>query len=265
MSSIVPGRMNGVDVSSVQGIIDWKAVKAAGFDFAYVQASRYSSTRELTFMRNVDGARDAGLAVGAYHFCSHGTDPVAQAEFFFGACGGLGNKSGELPPMVDWEHCTPASYTDHPAHCVTWLESMVRRVTELWYPDNARMRIPRRPVVYTYPVYAKGHQPALGWSTELLVYPLAYASYKAGPDGKLVPWLPGPEDGPIHALPAPWKHWTLWQYSGDRGELVPGVSGYCDRQLFNGSQGDWADFLGLARPAAELDKAVIEDVVERKQ
>lgn len=255
---VVANRVNGIDVSSVNGTPDFKKVKEAGFEFVYIQSSRYSRTQDVPFGRALDAARNAGLRVGAYHFCSHDTDPVSQAEFFHRVSGGLGSKPGELPPMVDWEFCTPSKYTNHPQHCVTWLERFLEHATLLWYPDNERMRTPRRPVVYTYPFYSKGHQPALGGSDGLGAFPLCYASYKAGPDGKLLPWLPGETDVPVHALPAPWKAWALWQYSGDRGLRVPGVSGYCDRQLFNGSSGEFAEFLGLVRPASSKEWKVKE-------
>lgn len=255
--SVIPDSINGIDVSSVQGVIDWKKVKEAGFEFVYIQSSRYSSTKDVPYLRSLDGARDAGLRVGAYHFCSHDTDPKAQAEFFYRACNGLGSKPGELPPMVDWEYCTPSKYVDHPRHCVGWVEAFLAHATLLWYPDNDLRALRRLPVIYTYPFYAQGHQPALGRST-LSKYPLCYASYKSDAAGKIVPWLPGSEDGPIHALPEPFKRWVLWQYSGDRGELVPGVSAYCDRQVFSGSQGEWSDFLGLARPVHSSEFEVKE-------
>lgn len=270
--SIVPNRINGIDLCGVQeykpGAVDFKKVKEAGFEFVYAKSSQYSKTKDFTFDSLVDRARDAGLRVGAYHFCSHDSDPEAQAEHFFRASNGLGRLPGELPPMGDWEFCTSSVYVPpkyplgHPAHCINWGERFMKRVTELWYPDNARMQVPRLPTLYTYPNYAGRHQPQLSAST-LGIYPLTYASYKSEPDGKggykLVGWLPKESQGPLHKIPGPWADWKLWQYSGNNGLRVPGVPGDCDRQLFNGSQGDWAEFLGLCRPVHQSDpKEVIE-------
>lgn len=248
---IVPGRINLIDVSSMQGVIDFKKVKEAGFRGVYVQSSRYSSTRDLPFQRNVDGAKSAGLAVGAYHFCSHNSSPEKQAEFFHRACGGLGSNPGELPPMLDWEHCTPSAYENHPFHCVQWVNTFANSATALFYPNNHRERIQRRPTLYTFPNYAKTHQPALGdLFPELDQYPLTYASYKGVADStskggyRLVPWLPKPNQQPLSPLPKPWTEWKMWQYSGNNGLPVPGVKTDCDRILFNGTEEDFQFWLG---------------------
>jgi len=250
---IVRFAYNGIDVSSANGEIDFSKVKQDGFDFVYVQSSRYSSTKDSGYQQKVDAARAAGLVVGAYHFCSHDSSPVAQAEFFYHASNGLGNKLGELPPMIDWEFCTPSKYKDHPRHCVDFLETFSSTCKDLWYgPDSSRL-----PVVYTYPSYGSSHQPALSERTSLGEYPLCYASYKSEPssDGyRLVGWVPILGTGPIHQIQRPWTTWKLWQYSGDNGLPVSGCTGSVDRQLFNGSSGDWKDFLGLERPVDSIVK-----------
>lgn len=268
-SVTVEGRINGIDVSSVNTIKDFKLVKEAGFEFVYIQSSRYSSTRELSFDRTLEAARNAGLRCGAYHFCSHDTDPVKQAEFFYKASGGLGSKPGELPPMVDWEFCTPSKYPSHPQHCVDWVEQNLVAVEGLWYPDNDNRILQRHPVLYSYPAYCGSHQPALAQKRSLGGYPLCYASYKSvrSADGKswvLVPWLPTATQAPLHALPAPFSRWTLWQYSGDKGLRVPGIANDCDRQVFNGSSGDWAEFVGRRRPVDVVEGLVKEDEFARK-
>lgn len=260
---IVEDRINGIDISGINPIISPAAIKQAGFEFVYIQCSRYSSTRDFGFDKTLDKMRGAGLRVGAYHFCSHDSDPERQAEFFYKASGGLGERNGDLPPMVDWEFCTPSKYKDHPSHCVKWLSRFMRTAEGLWYPNNADRHTPRRPVCYTYPSYTHAHQPALEQETGLGEYPLCYASYKSVPKPgggfTLVPWLPESTQGPLHAVPRPFQKWTLWQYSGDGGLQVPGVAGYCDRQVFNGTSGDFAELLGLARIHNETTFGVKED------
>jgi GH25 family lysozyme M1 (1,4-beta-N-acetylmuramidase) len=248
MSWIVEGMINGLDLCSIQDRlpIDPKAIKDAGFEFVYVKASQYSSTKDLRFDSLVDRLRNAGLSVGAYHFCSHDTDPDKQAEFFYKASSGLGSKPGELPPMVDWEFCTPSHYSSnaqkyplgHPKHCVDWLERMALAVTNLWYPDNDNRLCQRFPVVYSYPNYCGSHQPALGESW-IGGYPLCFASYRN--DGA----IPLKDHVVSHTIPRPWKTWALCQYSGDKGVAVPGISGACDRQVFNGDETAFRKFRGL--------------------
>lgn len=258
MNQTVPGRINGIDVSSIQAITQDSANKiaASGFKFAYVQSSRYSSTRDLSFGRTVDYFRKAGLRVGAYHFCSHDSDPKAQMEHFYRACGGLGIESGDMPPMIDWEFCTPAVYApNHPKHCVDWLADALMAAEGLWYCNNDNSIIKRYPVTYTYPNYGAQHQPNLGMEPSIARSPLCYASYKSKPSTsgngyELVAWIPTETQGPLHELPKPWNKWTLWQYSGDKGLAVPGVSGSCDRQVFNGTKEDFDRFCGIYRNEA---------------
>lgn len=62
--------MKGIDVSSHQGTIDWKKVKAAGIEFAIIRAGygKYESQVDVMFQKNAEGALAAGIHVGAYWF-----------------------------------------------------------------------------------------------------------------------------------------------------------------------------------------------------
>lgn len=255
------GRVQVLDACSIQVSgkqIDWDKVYEDGWRGVYWKASQYSSTWDHTFSKQIDLARKAGLAVGAYHFCSQNSDPVKQMKFFHTASDGVGMADGELPPMIDWEFCST-----HPGipekNCVEWLRDAAAAVTELWYPDNAKRilagRLERRPVIYTYPDYSKNRHPSLKLPEfdGLGAYPLCWAAYasKKGSDGawKLIPWDPSDNAEPsalgaIYSVPSPWNTWTLWQYSGNNGKPVPGV--YCDidRQLFNGDFDQFKVFLG---------------------
>ncbi len=253
----IPDRINGIDLCSLQDAVplNAKVIKEAGFAFAYVKASQYSNLPDSRFDSLVDRLSAEGISVGAYHFCAHDTDPRKQAEFFFRASRGLGTKRGQLPPMADWEFCTATRYPNHPTHCVTWIETFLQRCTELWYPDNDHCSVPRLPVIYTYPYYAAGHQPALA-SSELGKYPLCYASYTTGTTLQ-------PSRIPDHPLPKPWLKWTLCQHKGNDGR-VPGIVGACDMQVFNSTSGDWDQFLGLVRPPHLTVKDVKEDEVPQQ-
>lgn len=58
----------GIDVSENNGIINWPAVAAAGIKFAIVRSSYGRYAKDEDFVRNVNGAHDAGLQCGAYHY-----------------------------------------------------------------------------------------------------------------------------------------------------------------------------------------------------
>lgn len=229
---VIPGCKNGIDVSSSNGTINFKKVKEAGFDFVYVQSSRYSKQKDAGFQDKLDRARNAGLVVGAYHFCAHDTDPARQADFFFQACLGLGSQPGALPPMMDWEYCTPSKYKNHPRHCVEWIEV---------FSDHVRANFGQDGVIYTYPNYAATHQPSLSESLVLWELPVCLASYpnRNGYVPKSV------EEVPFHPTPTGLASPVLVQYSGDKGAPVPGVSGACDRQVFLGTDEEWLRFIGM--------------------
>lgn len=59
--------VQGVEIGQEDGDIDWTAVKAIGADFAYIDASASAFARDPNVVKNLDGARAAGLQVGAVH------------------------------------------------------------------------------------------------------------------------------------------------------------------------------------------------------
>lgn len=60
-------RVQGVEIGVADGDVDWRAVKAIGADFAYLDASASAFARDPTFVRNLEAARAAKLQVGALH------------------------------------------------------------------------------------------------------------------------------------------------------------------------------------------------------
>jgi GH25 family lysozyme M1 (1,4-beta-N-acetylmuramidase) len=250
-----PGIIWGFDISGVQWedcgnkSPNFRKAADAGFRFVYIQSSRYSKTKENHFDRMVEDAQNAGLKVGAYHFCSQQTDPIAQADFFRVASGGLGVQPGDLPPILDWEYCTPTYYVErpetyplgHPGHCVDWIAKAAVRTEENFYgveQSYEAMPIGRKPGIYTYPNYGATHQPALGQSLQLGTFPLHLASYLPGDV------LPSEGHIPSHRPPAPWSKATIVQVVGNGG-YVPGVVGPCDIDCFIGSEEEFLRFAGL--------------------
>ena len=68
--------MQGVEISSEDGAVDWRALKAIGADFAYLDASASAFARDGAFGENLDSARVAGMQLGAVHRY----DPCQPAE-----------------------------------------------------------------------------------------------------------------------------------------------------------------------------------------
>lgn len=105
----------GVDVSSHQEEIDWKKVADAGIKFAFVRlGNRGYTTGNLSAdsyaMANLQGAREAGLLVGAYFFSQAVSVAEAKEEAKF-ALKVLDGFSLDLPLVYDWEYVSETART----------------------------------------------------------------------------------------------------------------------------------------------------------
>ena len=104
--------IKGIDVSAWQGIIDWKAVKAAGIQFALIKAggSDDGIYTDSKFERNYEQCKAYGIPVGAYWFVGKNftteSDGVADAERFLKL---LKGKQFEYPVYLDLEPPLKAS------------------------------------------------------------------------------------------------------------------------------------------------------------
>lgn len=92
--------IHGIDVSHHQGPIDWARVARSGVAFAYLKATEGGTHIDEDFRENFEGARTAGVAVGAYHFFTFCKSGAEQAANFTAV---VPHESGTLPPVVDIE------------------------------------------------------------------------------------------------------------------------------------------------------------------
>ena len=124
---IVPsGLVEGIDVSSGQGSINWTQVRQAGKEFAYIKATEGGYPRHPTYFNaNWSQAVSAGLKVGAYHLATclrskafrdpSWSEPERSAKeeaAEFVQVAGAVLKPGFLPPALDVE-----------AHGVSYIET----------------------------------------------------------------------------------------------------------------------------------------------
>lgn len=80
--------LNCIDVSTIQGIIDWKAIYKAGIRYAIIKATQGhgvgATTRNLfcftdsKFVRNITEASALGIKCGVYHYMTART--IAEAD-----------------------------------------------------------------------------------------------------------------------------------------------------------------------------------------
>lgn len=93
--------VQGVDVSSYQGIIDWNMLSQQNISFAFIKATEGSTFVDERFQYNWDEAVKTDLWVGAYHFFSFESEGTKQAEHFILTVGSLDHC---LPPVIDIEY-----------------------------------------------------------------------------------------------------------------------------------------------------------------
>jgi lysozyme len=135
-----PGERLGIDVSAHQGAIDWQRVARDGIDFAYIKATEGSDEVDGRFRVNWNGAKAAGLELGAYHFftlCRSGAD---QAANFLNS---LPEGAEALAPAIDLEfdgNCSRrpdgATLRRELTTFVRTVESSVRRQVVLYLGDD---------------------------------------------------------------------------------------------------------------------------------
>jgi hypothetical protein len=80
--------------------------------------------------------------------------------------------------------------------------SSINQWMRAYFEEYTRLDSNRRPLIYTYPYWAK----AISLDSYFAQYQLWIASYQ-----------------PTPAVPAPWKDWTMWQRSGGTEKLPNGV------------------------------------------
>lgn len=94
------GETYGVDVSVHQGAVDWSRVAGDDIAFAYLKATEGADHVDRRFAENWDGAGEAGLKRGAYHFFTLCRPGVDQAANFIAT---VPDVADALPPALDLE------------------------------------------------------------------------------------------------------------------------------------------------------------------
>lgn len=74
--------VQGVWLSDDDGAVDWRLLRAAGADFAYLTASEGASTRDAAFAEGLAAARARAMQVGAVHVYDLCAPAEAQAANF---------------------------------------------------------------------------------------------------------------------------------------------------------------------------------------
>src|SRR5687768_5539937 len=189
-------RLAGIDVSSYQGVIDWRRVKAAGVMFAFARVSDGLEVIDQRFAENFTAMKQAGVRRGAYQFFRASLDPIAQADLLVTTVRRLG--PADLPLVADVETADGMPPEEVRERLGRWLRRVERRTNH-------------RPLVYTSP--SMGELLGGGFGN----HPLWVAHYGV--------------DCPT--IPEGWQAWNFWQYSSNG--RVAGVNGPVDLDIFAGT------------------------------
>ena len=192
----------GVDVSQFQGDIDWQAVYDSGVRFAVLRAGgRYYGSGELysddKFLENLEGARSAGLRVGAYFFSQAISVEEAREEARY-VLELIGDRELDLPVFFDWERVVDSDARTHALDNETLTECAVTFCEEM---------------------------KAAGFEPGVYVYnDTGYHGYDLSRLQDYMLWCAG-----VGSYPYFYYAHTVWQYSF-RG-AVPGINGDCDLNM----------------------------------
>ena len=193
---------SGVDVSAFQGSIDWKRVARSGIDFAIIRLGYrgYGSGKLVAddyAKKNLKGATEAGLPIGAYFFSQALNMDEAEEEIQF-MLDILGDYRLDMPIVLDWEIPTADARTAN---------MDARTLTDIQRYFCEKMK----GLGYQPMVYFNWHQSEnLYYLSELEDFPFWLAMYQ-------------------DRMSFPWKV-EMWQYTCTG--RVPGIQGDVDINVY---------------------------------
>ena len=219
--------VEGVDVYSGQGAIDWARVKASGRLFGFIKATQGNYNRQSTFAASWASSSAAGVLRSAYHFFDPTIDGVAQANYFLAELAAAGGMTdADLPPMLDIECPVSASQATSQSQAPNceytgdsgWVATATMQQRIFDWLQAVEAATHRKAIIYSYPSWFPDVQFT---DPRLADYPLFIATYAS-----------------CATVPAPWQQAIFWQYSATA--TVPGISGQVDVDRFFGSDvGGW--------------------------
>jgi lysozyme len=199
--------VRGIDVSDVQGAIDWCSVAASDLAYAVSQATDGVDRVAKTFAGNWSAIAEVGLVRGASHVFQPDADAQVQAERFLSI---VTLEPGDLPPVAIVQTRGRVTLDTFITRLQTWL-SFIERKTQ------------RLPILYT----TLSLWDSLGQISSFSRFPL---------------WIVDRSMASSPKLPAGWQDWLLWQYT-DRGD-IKGINAPVNVSWFN-SMGEGAYRTGV--------------------
>ncbi len=205
MPALAGPRVPGIDVSKYQGRIRWSAVASTPVRFVIMRATKGNRYRDGKYARNLAGATEHRLVVGAYHFAKPGLarwDPRAEADHFLRVARVA---AGDVVPVLDIEETGGLS----PGQLRAWARAWLERV-------EARTGV--RAMIYSGSHFWQGFMRNTTWFARR-GHPLWVAHWYVG-----APRVPGRRWGG--------RGFAVWQWSATG--RIAGIRGDVDRDWLNG-------------------------------
>jgi GH25 family lysozyme M1 (1,4-beta-N-acetylmuramidase) len=209
----IAGALQGVDVASYQhpngAAINWAKVAASGIQFAAVKATEGDYYQNPYALKDLSGAKAAGLSVMAYAFGipngnGSSASPAVQADYLLAYLA----KTGGPPPAV----LLDIEYNPYGSECYGLSQSaMVSWIAA--FDAEIRAKTGQDPIIYTPPSW---WQTCTGGVARFRQVPL---------------WVPDPNSKSSPILPAGWANWAFWQYSSTG--TVSGIAAKTDLDQLN--------------------------------
>jgi lysozyme len=231
--------VEGLDVYSGTGTIDWSMVASSGRGFAFIKATQGDYNKQSTFSKMWADSLAAGVKRSPYHFFDGTIDGTAQATAFLDELATVGGlQTGDLPAMLDIECPTSSSESGAQADCEHtgdsgWVATATLNQRIFDWLDAVQSATGRAPIIYSYPSWFA----SVGVTDARLAnFPLFIASYNS-----------------CATIPQPWSSAVFWQYSATG--TVPGVTGGADVDRYFGSAAD-LDGFAIQPPVVAVDAGV---------
>ncbi|HEX4414797.1 MAG TPA: GH25 family lysozyme [Lacipirellulaceae bacterium] len=250
--------IQGFDVYSLDGAVNWTTAKNAGYAFAFVKCDEGSEDTDSRFAANMSGANAAGVYVGPYHFAHTESLSPAGTVKFDNYTGGAFSPTS--PTQVNRDayadatieavdfiklikpyyyqtgttHYLPPVSDIEQAFMPNLSQSLKTQFVSNWaqlFSDTVYNAIGVRPILYV----SKSSANTNFTSTVAAEQPFWIAQYKGT----------GTTSPPVVSDTPGWPAWSFWQWSDGtdtiaKGSLVPGTSGSVDRDVFSGSSAQLA-------------------------
>lgn len=170
--------MFGIDVAAHQETIDWKKVKEAGVEFAYIRLGYRGAVEgilhtDLEFEKNYKGATENGIKVGVYWYAQPANiqEIVEEAKYVISV---LNNRKLDLPIAFDFEETEFNDGSISRMHGMSGSERTKMAVTFC----NEILKNHYDVMIYTNLYWAETFY---NWK-ELEDYPIWYAQYATYPN-----------------------------------------------------------------------------------